>query len=326
MEQKIVNWGIISCVDIAEKRFIPGLLNAKNAKLYAISSRGKSAKLKRFQQEFHPVKSYESYEELLNDPEIDAVYNPLPNGLHAQWTIRAVEKKKHVLCEKPMGATEAEVREMQAASKKNGVLLMEAFAYRQSPLTYKAKNLVEEGSVGKLKFIEAHYSYYLKNGGDVRLSSELAGGATYDVGCYNLNLIRYIAGEEPVGVFATGKVGEKSGVDEESCIVLTFANGLSAVSFCSLGAYARSEYTIVGKEGIIHVPYEFNTAGETKIILKSGGKTKEIVIDCPNNYMLEAEQFSRAVLGEEKPLITFEESIGNAKVIDEALRQVLAKK
>jgi xylose dehydrogenase (NAD/NADP) len=328
MDQKIVNWGTIGCAGIAEGKFIPGLLGAKNAKLYAISSRGKSAGLERFQQKFHPVKAYESYNELLDDPEIDAVYVPLPNGLHAEWAIRALEKKKNVLCEKPMGVTEAEVREMQAASKKNGVLLMEAFAFRQSPLTLKAKELVEAGTVGKVKFIEAHFCFNFKNENDVRFSTALAGGATYDVGCYNLNLIRYIAGEEPAGVLATGKVGAKSGVDEESCIMLTFSNGITAVSYCSFGASSRSEYTILGEEGIIHVPHEFNTFGETvtNIIVTADGKTREVVIDTPNNYMLEAEQFSRAVLGEEKPLITFDDSIGNAKVIDEALRQVFAKR
>jgi xylose dehydrogenase (NAD/NADP) len=326
MNKEILNWGIISCAGIAEGRFIPGLLKAKNAKLFAISSRGKSEKLERFEKNFHPVKSYESYEEMLDDSEIDAVYDPLPNGLHAEWAIKALEKKKHVLCEKPMGATEAEVRQMQAASIKNGVLLMEAFAYRQSPLTQRVKSLVETGTVGKIKFINSAYCFNLKNKADVRFSPALSGGAMYDIGSYCINLIRYIAGEEPTAVIAAGKVGATSGVEEENCVTLQFANGIMAVAYSSFNSYKRSEYTIVGEEGMIYVPSEFNTEGETRIIVTSGKNTREIIVDCPNNYTLEAEQFGRAVLGEEKPLISFEESIGNAKVIDEALRQIFSKK
>jgi predicted dehydrogenase len=124
---------------------------------------------------------------------------------------------------------------------------------------------------------------------------------------------------------ATGKVGAKSGVEEESCITLTFANGITASSYCGFGAYRRCGYTILGEEGYIYVPSEYNFAGELKIILNTNGNTQEIIVNCPDNYMLEAEQFSRSVLGEEKPVITFEDSIGNAKVIDEVLRQVFEK-
>ncbi len=321
MDKMKVKWGIISCAGIAESSVIPGILGAQNAELYAISSRGPD-KLEKFKNKFNPVKAYESYDELLDDPQVDAVYIPLPNGLHYEWTLKAAAKKKHVLCEKPMGISEEQVKKMKEECDKNGVLLMEAFAYRHSPLTVKVKELVDNGVIGKVKFIESHFSFMLKDSEDVRLLSSLAGGATYDIGCYNINVIRYIIGAEPVSLYATGKVGEKSGVDESSCIVMDFDGDVKAVSYCSFNCTLRSEYTIVGEKGIISVPVIFNTKGDTKIVVKKDEGIEEITVNCPDNYMLEVEQIGRCILQGEKPYITFEDSLNNARVIDEALRQI----
>ncbi len=324
MNNNKVSWGIISCAGIAEKAVIPGILSANNAELYAISSRGPE-KLEEFSRKFNPVKAYRSYDELLDDPKVDAVYIPLPNGLHYEWALKAAEKKKHILCEKPMGISAEEVRKMKEVCDKNSVLLMEAFAYRHSPLTIKVKELVDMGTIGRIKFMESHFSYLLKNREDVRVSNSLAGGATYDVGCYNLNIIRHIVGSEPLSVFATGEIGEDSGVDESSCIVMEFEGGIKAVSYCSFLCAPRSEYTIVGETGIISVPTNFNAKGDAKIVVRKDSGTEEITVQCPDNYMLEVEQFGRCILNNEKPLLTFEDSINNARVIDEVLRQILKK-
>lgn len=325
MSKTIVNWGIIGCAGIAKKAVIPGILNANNAKLYALSSRGDGEKLKDFKEEFNPVKTYTSYEEMLDDPELDAVYIPLPNGLHCEWVIKAAQKKKHILCEKPLGVTAKEIKQMKEAADKNGVLLMEAFAYRQSPLTKKVKSLVEEGAIGKLKFIESNFGFLLEKLNDVRFDKDLGGGATYDVGCYNLNLIRHIAGSEPTTIQAMGEIEEKSGVDVSSCIMMEFADGLKAVSYCAFNSASRSEYTIVGENGVIHVPVQFNTRGDTKIILTQKSEKQEIKITCPHNYVLEVEQFGRCILERESPVITYEDSLNNAIVIDEALKQIFNK-
>ncbi|WP_027629289.1 Gfo/Idh/MocA family protein [Ruminiclostridium cellobioparum] len=324
MEKNKVNWGIISCAGIAESAVIPGILGADNAQLYAISSRGPE-KLEKFKKLFNPVKAYQSYDELLDDPEVDAVYIPLPNGLHCEWTQKAAEKKKHVLCEKPMGISEEEARLMKEVCDKNGVLLMEAFAYRHSPLTKKVKELVDSGTIGKIKFMDSYFSFLLKDMNDVRVSRALAGGATYDIGCYNINIIRHIIGAEPVSIFATGEIGEESGVDESSCIVMEFEGGVKAVSYCSFRCMPRVEYTMVGDGGSISVPVVFNSKGETRLIVKTGSATEEITVLCPDNYMLEVEQFGRCILNGEKPYIAFEDSINNARVIDEALRQIFKK-
>lgn len=322
MSKTIINWGVLGCAGIAEKSVIPGILKAENAKLYAIASRGAGKKLDAFREKFSPVKVYTSYEELLNDPEIDAVYIPLPNALHYEWTLKAAEKKKHVLCEKPLGINADEVKAMNEAADRNGILLMEAFAYRHSPITKKVKSLIEEGTIGKLKFVESHFTFNLENRSDVRFDKSLAGGATYDVGCYNMNIIRHIIGSEPTKVFATGEVGEQSGVDESSCIMMEFEGGIKAVSYCSIVCASRCDYTIVGEKGLIHIPDQFNTEGDTNIIITKEADVQDITINCPHNYMLEVVQFGRCILSGEKPLLTYEDSLNNAKVIDEALLQI----
>jgi len=325
MGKNVVNWGVIGCAGIAKKSVIPGILQANNANLYAISSRNHDEKLQEFKKKFNPVKAYTGYDELLDDPEVDAVYIPLPNSLHCEWTIKALEKKKHVLCEKPLAISADEVRLMNEAAVKNGVLLEEAFAYRHSPLTKKVKQLVDEGTIGKVRFIESHFSYLLENKDDVRLNQTLAGGATYDVGCYNLNVIRYIAGAEPTAIYASGEICPDNAIDEGSCIMMDFESGIKAVSYCSLHSAFRSEYTIVGKTGIIHVPVIFNKEGDNSIIVTMNHNTVDIKVSCPHNYMLEIEHFGRSILSGEKPVVTYEDSLNNAIVIDEALRQIFKK-
>lgn len=325
MSKNYVNWAVLGCAKIAETSVIPGILSANNAKLYAVASREAGKRLDDFKNKFNPVKAYSSYEELLDDPEVDAVYIPLPNSLHYEWSIKALEKKKHVLCEKPLGVTAKEVKDMFEAARNNGVLLMEAFAYRQSPLTKKVKELVDEGTVGKLKFIDSHFCFNEMNKANIRFIKDLGGGASYDVGCYNLNVIRYIIGKDPIAVYAVGEIGASSGVDESSCIMMEFEGGIQATSYSSLISGFRSEYTIVGDEGTIHVPVMFNQKGETRIIIKKDNSTEELIINCPDNYMLEVEQFGRCILNGEEPLISFEDSYGNAKTIDLALEQIFKK-
>ena len=325
MEKRIINWGILGCAGIAEGRVIPGLLQASGARLYAIASRSSGEKLKHFTEKFKPEAAYSSYEELLEDPKVEAVYIPLPNGLHFEWVLKAAAKKKHILCEKPLGVSRLQVKQMQAACDANGVFLMEAFAYRQSPLTRKAKEIVDSGVLGNIKFIESQYGYKLENEQDVRFSQALYGGATYDVGCYNLNLIRFLAGSEPLKISALGKVSVKHGVDEASSILMEFKDDLEAFAFCSLAISPSCQYKVIGDKGTLIVPNEFNSKGVTRILVTAGDKTDEVKVDCPDNYMLEIEQFNRVILGEENPLISWEDSLGNAAVIDESLRQIFGR-
>lgn len=319
---KKVNWGIISCADIADREVIPGIISAQNAQLFAVSSRSRE-KAEEFKNKHHATKAYDSYDKLLDDPDIDAVYIPLPNALHKEWVFKAAEKGKHILCEKPLGIHAQEVLEMKAACERHNVKLMEAFAYRHSPLSFKAKELADSGTVGKLKVIEAWFSFNLNDLNNVRLKKDLGGGATYDVGCYAINIIRYIAGNEPVKVMAAGEAGSESGVDESSCMLFEFEGGLKAMAHCSFNSAPRSGYRIVGETGIIEVDVTFNARGELNIKVIKGDSTEVITVSTPNNYMLEVEQFGRCILEEETPLLSLDDSYGNAIVIDKVLEQIM---
>lgn len=325
MDQKIINWGVLGCASIAENRVIPGILESSNGKLYAISSRGNNEKLARFRQKFQPEAVYSDYDDLLNDPNVDAVYIPLPNGLHFDWVLRAAGKGKHILCEKPLGISKKQVIQMRDVCEMNGVHLMEAFAFRHSPLTVKAKSIVDSGILGEIQFIESHYGYNLKNEEDVRLSESLYGGATYDVGCYNINLIRYLAGSEPAKICAVGNLSDKHRVDIDSSILMDFRNGIQGFSFCSMMISKTCFYKVIGTEGILTVNDEYNSKGKTSIHISTENGCKEIEVDCPDNYMLEIEQFGRVIAGEEKPFVPIEDSIGNAAAIDEGLKQIIGR-
>jgi predicted dehydrogenase len=324
MSKSLVNWGILGCASIADLEVIPAIKAANNATLYAISSREKK-KLEEFRNKYCPNKAYLSYDELLNDPEVDAVYIPLPNSLHCQWTIKAAEKKKHIMCEKPLGVTADEVVKMKEACDINSVMLMEAFAYRHSPLTLTIKSLVEKGTIGKVKFIDSYLSWILNDLSNVRLRKDLSGGCIFDIGCYTINIIRLIAGSEPLSVFATGDIGKESGVVESACIVMEFINQIKAFSYCSFKCAERRGYTIVGETGMIEVPVTFNAEGNISITVRKANNIEEVTIFCPDNYQLEIEQFGRCILEGEHPLVSYEESLGNAQVIDKALDQIYKK-
>ena len=321
MSNKKVKWGIISCAGIAEGQTIPGLLEADNAELYAISGRTEE-KLNRFKEKFKPVKAYDNYEDLLDDPEVDAIYIPLPNGLHCEWAIKAAEKKKHILCEKPLAINEEEVRKMQKACDDNGVMLMEAFASRHSPVLRAVKKMVDDGKIGQLKFVETHFTFVLGDTGNVRLNKSIGGGATFDVGAYTVGTIRELVGREPVSVQSVGSIDPTSGVDMTSCILIDFGDGLMATAYSSFSTYGWSGYTVSGDAGRIEVAVNYNACGDLPVKVFCDNKEETLIIKTPNNYKLEFEQFGRCILDGETPLVTYEDSIGNAVVIDQALAQI----
>lgn len=319
---KTINWGVLGCANIAQWRFLPSLAQASNARLYAIASRGNHEKLLQFAERFKPVKTYDSYEALLQDPAIDAVYIPLPNGLHAEWVIKAAEHKKHILCEKPLGVDVNEVKAMQDACSAHNVLLMEAFAYRHSQLLSTVQEIISQGKIGQVQLVESHFSFPLDQPENVRLSSALKGGATYDIGCYNIDLITTLLDANPVTVKAFGLIGPESGVDEMSSVIMTFEKGIQAYSFCSFHACDRNEYIVQGDQGKLVVSPAFNQTGPVDIILQNSEGDSIITVDCANPYTLEIEQFGRCIAGEDSPLVTAESSLRTAHVIDQILAQI----
>lgn len=329
MDRK-VRWGVLGCAQIARVRTIPGLLQASNAELYAVASRGLE-KAKELKGMYGADKAYGSYEELLTDKDVEAVYIPLPNSMHLQWVAKAAKAGKHILCEKPLALDEEQAKAMFEVCEENHVLLMEAFAFRHAPLVQKVKALIDEGAVGKVKYVESHLTDLLTDMGNIRMNKELGGGAFYDMACYNISTISYLLdGKEPVSVKAFAEMDEEYGVDVSNTTLLKYEDGAQAASYSSLNSYARGYYAVVGEKGRIEVPCNFNCRNVCKFTVTTDGrvdnvevldeKKTEYTVMCPDNYMLEIEQFGRCILDGEKPYVSKEETLLNARILDRAFR------
>ena len=326
MNRKI-RWGVLGCATIARVRTIPGLLGADNAELYAVASRGKE-KADEVKEMFGAKVSYGSYEELLADPDVEAVYIPLPNSLHAEWVYKAAEAGKHILCEKPLGLCAEEAEKMFSFCEEKGVLLMEAFAYRHAPLVKKVKKLLDDGAIGKLLYMESHLTDVLTDMGNIRMKKNLGGGAFYDMACYNISVISYMTGKMPVSVKAMAQMDPERGVDVGNVMIMQYEDGTLAMGYSSLNSYARGYYCLVGDKGRIEVPCNFNCRNQVSFTVITGGHTDNVeVLDeeantigvmCPNNYMLEIEQFGRCILEGEKPEVGKAETLRNAAILDMA--------
>lgn len=317
---KKVSWGILGCANIAKKVVIPSLLKANNAVLYAVASRNDD-KLEDFRR-FNAAKYYKSYEELLDDPSVDAVYIPLPNGFHREWVVKACEKKKFVLCEKPMGLNEEEVNIMHDAAVKNGVVVMEAFAYLHSPLIPKIKEVLREGSIGKANYVDSSFSFILDDLSNVRLDRNIGGGTVYDLGCYTVSFLIELFGEEPETVNVLPTTGEQSGVDEDVLIQMAFPSGMKANSYVSFRSYSHCVSTIIGDKGVIEIPVGFNASGKLEFFVKTSSGREVVTVDCPDNYLLEIEQMGRVILNGEEPHVGYGFSLKNARVLDIILSQI----
>lgn len=324
MSEKI-NWGILGCAAIARVRTIPGLLLASNANLYAVASRG-IKKAEELKEQYQAEKAYGSYEELLADEKVQAVYIPLPNTLHCEWVEKAAKAGKHILCEKPLALCAEEAEKMFRVCEENHVLLMEAFAFRHAPLVQKVKSVIEEGTIGKVKYIESHLTDVLTDMGNIRMNNTLGGGSFYDMACYNVSTISYLLGKEPTRVKAFMEMNEEKGVDASNTALLFYEDGVQAVSYSSLNSYARGYYAVVGEKGRIEVPCNYNCRNINKFTVTTEGTTNnveilnekktEYTVMCPDNYMLEIEQFGRCILEGEKPLVSKEETLRNARILD----------
>ena len=322
---KKIKWGVLGCAAIARIRTIPGLLQAENAELYAVSSRS-IEKAKEVKAQFGAQAAYGSYEELLADPEVQAVYIPLPNTMHCAWVEKAAKAGKHILCEKPLAMNRKEAEHMFDVCRENGVLLMEAFAYRHAPLVQQVKSVIDAGTIGNVKYIESHLTDVLQDMGNIRMQKDLGGGAFYDMACYNISVIGYLLSQAPISVKAFAQMDEERGVDVGNTTILQYADGVLAVSYSSLNSYARGYYAIVGDKGRIEVPSNFNcrnichftvvTEGHTDNVEILDEQRREYTVNCPDNYMLEIEQFGRCIQNGEEPLVSREETLRNAAVLD----------
>ena len=313
---KMLNWGLLSTARI-NRALIPPLQVSKRNHLLAVGSRSQESADK-YAREWKIARAYGSYEALLADPDIDVIYNPLPNHLHAEWTIKAVEASKHVLCEKPLALSVDEVDAIKSAARKHGRVVAEAFMYRHHPQTLKVLEIVRSGSLGTLKLVRGSFSFVLTREGDVRLYPEMGGGSIWDVGCYPLSYARTVIGEEPIEVFGWQVTG-RTGIDETFTGQMRFPNDIHAQFDCSFVIPVHSFMEIVGSERTLNIPHPFKPGVDEKIYLTRNEKTETIHIKGQELYIGEVEDMADAILLGHDLRISLNDSRANVAAISALL-------
>lgn len=314
---KKVRWGVLSTARIGVENVIPAMQQSEYCDVTAIASRNED-KAKAVAKQLGLPKAYGSYEKLLADTDIDAVYIPLPNHLHIPWTVKALESGKHVLCEKPIGLTVAEAQGLLDKARKHPQLkVMEAFMYRLHPQWRRTQQLVAGGAIGTLKTIQSFFSYYNVDPGDIRNIADIGGGGLLDIGCYCVSLARLIFGEEPQRVWGVMEYDPKFKTDRLASGILDFGEGLSTfTSATQLASYQR--VNIFGTEGRIEIEIPFNapTDKPSRIWHQRGAEMEEIIFDVCNQYTIQGDLFSLAVLNDTEVPTPLEDAVANMKVLE----------
>jgi len=315
-----LKWGILGTGKIAGT-FAKGVAASQTGVLTAVGSRTKAA-ADRFSAEYGPIRAYASYEELLEDSNVEAVYISLPNHLHAEWTVQCARAGKHILCEKPFTVNHAEAEATIDFVRECDVFLMEAFMYRCHPQTARLRELVRDGAIGEVRIIQSNFCYNMgPKYENIRLSNPAAGGGIMDVGCYTVSMARMIAGAEPDSVTGMGTIGPISRVDEQAAAALRFPNGAVANLACATQAAADSELRIWGSEGSIRVPNPwFPGEKDNRILLRRTGQdVEEILVEAPVPlYAVEADTVAQHIAARQAPppCMTWDDTLGNMAVLD----------
>jgi predicted dehydrogenase len=325
MSPNLLRWGIVSTANIGVRKVIPATQKAERCEVVAIASRD-GERAARTAAELGIPRAHEGYESLLSDPEVDAVYIPLPNSEHAAWTIAAARAGKHVLCEKPLAMTAAEAEEMVRACANEGVLLMEAFMYRLHPSWEAVRDLVASGRIGRVRAVQSWFSYFNDDPGNIRNVPELGGGALYDIGCYCINLSRMLFGGEPTGIEAS-VTRDATGTDVLTSAILAFDDDVAAFT-CSTRAEPDQRVHIYGTEGRISIGIPFNIPPDrpAEITVTAGGDppvspaSETLTFAAADEYTIQAGRFANAVLDGGPLPIPPEDAIANLRVIDAIFR------
>jgi predicted dehydrogenase len=320
-----VRWGILGAANIALQKVIPGMQKSALAQVVAIASRD-IAKSRAAANRLGIPRAYGSYQELIDDPDIDAIYNPLPNHLHVPWSIRAAERGKHVLCEKPIALTAREARELLEVRDRTGVQIGEAFMVRTHPQWHKVREIIASGRIGELRLITGHFSYYRRDPGDIRGRIEWGGGALMDVGCYPITISRWLFGAEPTEVMGLIDRDPDMQVDRLTSGMLRFERGQATFS-CATQLVHYQAMQIFGTTGRIDVRIPFNPppGDECRIFVDDGrdveGSGIETITFPPvDQYTLQADRFSEAIRGVGSVPVSLEDAMGNMAVIDALFR------
>ena len=323
---KKVKWGVLGTAGIAAGCTIPGMIGTESCELYAIAGRSYDKALT-FKERFGFEKAYSGYETLLADPEVEVVYIPLPNDIHCEWVIKALNAHKHVLCEKPIAMNEEELRKMFAAAKENGVILMEAFAYLHSPFITKLRSIVESGEIGKVDYIDTAFvtQGYSE---DFRLHKEQGGGGIYDAGCYCTSMILSLI-DSPVKYVKADAELDASGVDHLASAMIGFENGARATFNAGmvLGTDTCDRYDrlfIHGSNGYIRSDAEYNGSGVLSLTVTVKNENGERLarteaIKAGSNYAMELENMNECIRNGTEPHITEDFSLKNMQLLDSIL-------
>lgn len=313
----MIRWGFLNTSKIAREKLLPAIKKAAHADLVAIGS-SDIAKAKALANQFDIPKVYGSYEEILSDKDIDAVYISLPNHLHVEWAIKSLQAGKHVLCEKPIGLNEQDARKLEKAAKAYpNLLVMEAFMYRFHPQWIFAKDLVERGELGEVKVIQSFFSYNNQDPNNIRNKVEIGGGGLMDIGCYCVSLSRHIFGDEPNSVIAQMQRHPDLKTDVVTSGMLTFEKGISTFT-CSTQLIPYQRVNIFGDKGRLEIEIPFNATPDEKSYVKvfrSNG-VEEVMINPVDQYTLQFDSFSSAISGNEQLKYDINDAIANMRVID----------
>jgi xylose dehydrogenase (NAD/NADP) len=313
-----VRWGILGCARVARRRVMPAVQQVEGATLTAVASRELS-KAQQFAEQFDVPAAYGSYEVLLHDPDVEVIYIPLPNHLHAEWSIQALRAGKHVLCEKPLTMDAAEARQIQAVRDEMGLYCLEAFAYRFNPVVDKAFEIARSGALGELRYIHTAMSFVMgkPDPNNVRIKPEMGGGALYDVGCYAINAQRMMAGREPLTAWATMQWSEQYGVDIAGTATLDFGDELWGTVHWSYDAAYGAPLVAVGTKARLTAPHGWRPPpGEPALWLDVGDETTAIHVERIDDYVGEVQDLSLAIRGEQAPRYAWEPLDATMRVLD----------
>jgi predicted dehydrogenase len=312
-----IRWGILSTAKIGTKQVIPAMQQGQYCEVTAISSRDVD-RAQTAAEALDIPKAYGSYEELLADPEIDAVYNPLPNHLHVPWSIKALEAGKHVLCEKPIALTAAEGQQLVDAARQHPHLkVMEAFMYRHHPQWQLVKRLVNEGQIGKLRTIQTIFSYYLVDPKNVRNQADIGGGGLMDIGCYAISLSRFIFEAEPERVVGIVEYDPLFKTDRLASAIMDFGRG-TATFTCGTQLASYQRVNILGTQGRVEIEIAFNAPPDRpcRVWRQRGDEIEEILLPVVDQYTIQGDLFAQAILNDTPVPTPIEDAVANMQVIE----------
>jgi len=307
-----LNWGLLSTANI-NRALITPLRASKRNKLLAVGSR-KQTSAEEYAREWKIPRAHGSYEALINDPEIDVIYNSLPNHLHSEWTIKALQAGKNVLCEKPFALSLAEADAMISASRETGKVLAEAFMYRHHPQTLKVKEMVDSGLLGELQAVKGGFTFTLTRENDIRSKKETGGGSIWDVGCYPISYMRTIIHAEPTEVFGWQVLGG-GGADVSFFGQIRFPNEVYAQFDCGFKSPSRAQVEVIGSKGTLNIPEPFKPGQNEKMYLTRNDQVETIKTPGGELYIGEVEDMADAILLGKPPRVSLADSRENTVVI-----------